>query len=163
MLNGEQVLAPVIVDAQPLILFRLEDGHLLLSLYVYDAYNHPVLVIEDNELRFSVTRAWDYELQGRSLIVRMGPRRIFMDVEFRVPNRVVIKRGTFLRNGVWIEVDEHGIWVMNTTAWFGNNGFSGCNAGIVIGVAPRNLSAVYHNEHVPRYPLTEGASRPNDA
>lgn len=48
-IDGDQVLVPLMIDGETLILFRVEGGHLLLSLSVCDERNEPVLLIEDNE------------------------------------------------------------------------------------------------------------------
>jgi hypothetical protein len=73
---GEQVLVPVVIDSEPLILFRVEDGHLLLSLAVNGADNEPVLVVEDNELVLMVDAAWDFEWAGTRFRIRHASRQM---------------------------------------------------------------------------------------
>lgn len=151
-LNGELVLAPVVIDGQPLVLFRLEDGHLLLSLSAYNAYGEPILIIEDNELRFGVEHRWDYELRGRTLVVRMTPGPILLEAEFAVPNTVIIRRGQFFRNGVVLDVSPDGVMIVNNGCYYSACGFSGMTAGVVIGPVPPGLSPFVQYVDVPRFP-----------
>jgi len=98
-LADDEVLAPVVIDCLPVILFRLENGNLLLSLYVFDPDNSPLLIIRDNELRFS-TDSWDIEFVGRRMTIRQARGDFLLDVVFEVPDRVVIERGVFQFNGI---------------------------------------------------------------
>ena len=55
-IGGTRVLAPLVIDDFPIIGFRLVDGGLLLTLNVFDEFNEPVLVINDNALVYRTDR-----------------------------------------------------------------------------------------------------------
>lgn len=101
---------PVCVDGVPLLAFRMESGHLLLTLQLFDEFNRPILVIRDNELVYKPD-AWDIQLTGRNLVVREAARRFLLDIVFDVPNGVHVKRGRFLLNGVELLIGSHGCFL----------------------------------------------------
>ena len=59
------VLLPVSIDGAPVLAFILRDGHLLISLNVFDEFNQAVLQIKDNQLVQSVA-PWDIKLVGKT-------------------------------------------------------------------------------------------------
>jgi trigger factor len=150
-----QALVPIVVDLLPLVMFRLEDGNVLLSLYAFTEDNTPALIIIDNELRFS-TGAWDIEFVGRRLTVRQARGAFLLDVVFDVPERVVIERGCFLFNGIRVEVTPNSIRVPNNELFFqgGTIESVGACAGIVLGdEAPAGLAAAWQFGAIQRYPV----------
>jgi hypothetical protein len=101
------------VDDDPFVSFRLSDGHLLLSVAAYDRANRCVLSIENNQLCYS-TLPWDIEFKGRALTIREAAREILIEMRFEPPNRVIVSRGRFLRNGVEVIIHPtRGILVVN--------------------------------------------------
>lgn len=78
---------PIIIDGEILIGFFWLDDHILLQLKFFDEYNHLVLLVFDNQLVYSVG-LWDIELIGKRLIIRDGPGKIFLEIEFEPPGRV---------------------------------------------------------------------------
>jgi hypothetical protein len=124
-------LLPVSVDGTPLLAFVLGDGHLLLSLNVFDAYNQLVLQIKNNQLLHS-SAPWDIQLAGHNLVVREAERRILVDIGFEPPSRIVINRGRFLRN-VEILVRPDRIVIANNGETFSGIRTRNWPAGIVIG------------------------------
>lgn len=153
MSNTSRAFAPIVVDGEPLVKFRNEDGQLLLSLKAYDRTNKPVLVIDDNELCLHVSGPWDCEFSGKTMTIRGGPQHVFLALEFAVPDTLVVTRGTFLRNGVWIEVDRRGLFVHNTGASIEHLLFSGFDAGIAVGALPADSRAAVCVEPVARFPM----------
>lgn len=149
-IDGDQVLVPLMIDGEPLILFRVEDGHLLLSLSVYDELNQLVLRIEDNELVLVVGAAWDFEFAASRLIIRNAPRAIRIDVAFEPPARVIVHRGCFMRNGLCVVVEPDGFSVPNVGAYFRNCGMNGVSAGIILGMEDQGLAAAWQHEVPPR-------------
>jgi hypothetical protein len=144
------ILVPVSVDGTPLLAFVLGDGHLLLNLNVFDEYNELVLQIKNNQLLQS-TAAWDIDLVGRNLLVREAQRKILIDISFEPPNRIVVNRGRFLRNGVEILIRPDKIVIVNNNATFSGFHMKNFPAGIVIGPHERPLPAIVAMQHVPRY------------
>jgi hypothetical protein len=143
------IMVPVSVDDTPLLGFILADGHLLLNLNLFDEYNNVVLRIVNNRLVYH-PEPWDVQLVGRRLIVREAHRKILVDISFEVPNRIVVNRGRFLRNGVEVLVNPDSI-VIN-----GQGRISGCSAincpgGIIVGPHQQQLGGFLAIRNVPRY------------
>jgi hypothetical protein len=163
---GDQpsVIVPLMVDGQPLIRFELMQGHLLLGLRLFDEFNNLVLRIENNELVYRPI-PWDIELVGRNLIVREASRKILVDLEFRVPNELVVKRARFLCNGVEMLVGENYVLqsdVQQTDLFRGCSLTSGpgqSTVGFALGPVPEPRTGLigFHYPNVSRY---SGRSRP---
>jgi trigger factor len=109
---GQDLVVPLVVDELGLIAMRIEDGHLLLSLNVFDEYNSPILTIQDNALAYAPS-SWDVQFVGNTLTIRDEPRVIAFQVTFEPPASVTINRGTFLCNGVGLAIDGSNIVPFN--------------------------------------------------
>ncbi len=144
------VMIPVSIDDVASIGFVLTEGHLLLNLNLYDEANNLVLRIVNNQLYYSAS-PWDIQFVGRNLIVRDAPHKILVDIEFEIPNKIVIQRGRFLRNGVEVLIKSEYILLTNTKALFQGNEVINCSAGIVIGPHLRPLSCAIRIPSVNRY------------
>jgi trigger factor len=144
------LMVPVSIDDIPLVGFVLGDGHLLLHLNLFDDTNRLILQIQNNRLSY-VPDTWDIQLTGRQLIVRDAPRRILVDIEFEVPNRIHINRGRFLCNGVEVLVRPDHVLVTNNAALFSGNTVIGGMRGIAIGPHRTPLPAAIALESVSRY------------
>lgn len=144
------VLLPVSVDDTPLLGFILQDGHLLLNLNLFDECNHLVLQIKNNHLYYSVS-PWDIQLVGQNLIIREGERKILVDITFQVPNRIVIHRGRFLRNGVEILVRPDKVLIVNNRLTYSDNIAVNVPAGLLIGPHKNPIPAIINLAMVPRY------------
>lgn len=125
-------MVPISVDDTPLLGFVLTDGHLLLNLAIFDEYNSLVLHIKNNQLRFS-TNPWDVQLVGRNLVIREASRKILVDIRFEVPNRIVIDRGRFLRNGVEVLIRPNHLVITNNAMIFSDNAANNVPYGLLIG------------------------------
>lgn len=143
-------LVPISVDGTPLLGFILGDGHLLLNLNIFDEYNRLVLQVLNNQL-FYAASPWDIQLTGRNLIIREASRHILIDLVFEAPNRIVVKRGRFLRNGVEILVRPNHVVIVNNSALFADIISKNRPAGIVIGPHKTPLRSIIKMEEVPRY------------
>ena len=128
---------PVLIDDTPIVMFRVEDGHLLLTVQLFDEDNELLVQVVDNELVFS-TEEWDVEFVGRQLTVRSAPRKIFVGMTFEPPSCIVIDRGRIWRNGIEIRIQPACITVGQ------GNTMSGCHAtncffGLATGDLPQGL------------------------
>lgn len=94
-------MVPISVDGTPLIGLILADGHFLLNLVIFDEFNIPLLHIKNNQLVYK-PNAWDIQLVGTTLTVREDHRKILIEIQFCPPNKVIINRGRFLKNGIEI-------------------------------------------------------------
>src|SRR5207245_2555668 len=93
------------IDDDPIIGFKLDSGHWLLNLNLYDRGDDLILLIADNELIYSTT-PWDIELVGRNLVIREGLGEILVDLLFEPPSQIKIQRGHLLHNGIEIEIAQ---------------------------------------------------------
>ncbi len=146
---GNGVTMTVIsIDDMPLLRFSLENGHLLLTLNVFNEFNQFVLQIIDNELVYSIS-PWDIQLVGRNLVIREGQGKFLIDIIFEVPNKITINRGRFLCNGVELFVDKDQILdVNNTNSYSGNIIYSG---GLVIGRTSQQQQSGFIIPNIKRY------------
>ncbi len=145
------LLAPLVVDNQPLLAFHREEDRLELYMYMRDEYNRPVLVVEANELALS-TDAWDITFEGRTLIVRSVENEIFASIVFAPPSRIVIQGARFLSNGVEINVEDGRVSTPDGQIQASNNYWSS-PTGLVFGYSPDfpSVSAIVGPRHVNRY------------
>jgi HNH endonuclease len=91
------------VDGRTLLGFRNLDGHILFTVAILDEYNLPLLSILDNEMTLRADQ-WDVTVEGPRLVLRQALRNILIDIRFEAPDRVIIRSGRFLFNGVEIIV-----------------------------------------------------------
>lgn len=143
-------IVPISVDGTPLIGMILADGHLLLNLVVFDEFNLPILHIKNNQLFYS-TSPWDIQLVGKKLTIREDHRKILLEIEFYPPDKIIINRGRFLRNGVEILVRPSNILITNNSTLLSNCHANNCHAGLIIGHHDKPLSGFMSITHLPRY------------
>jgi trigger factor len=144
------LLLPVSVDGTPLLAFQLGDGHLLLNLNVFDEFNQLVLQIKNNQLVQSAV-PWDIKLVGRNLVVREAERKILVDISFDPPQRIIVNRGRFLKNGVEILIHPKQVIIANNGMTFSGSKATNWPAGILIGPHETPISAIIKIARVPRY------------
>jgi len=143
-------MIPIIVDGTPLIYLSLADNHFLLNLVIFDEFNVPVLHIKDNQLVYS-TQPWDIQLVGTKLTIREAHRKILIEIDFRPPNKVVINRGRFLRNGVEILVRPTNILITNNSIVISGCNAHNCQGGLIIGHNEIPIGGFMALEGVSRY------------
>jgi hypothetical protein len=155
--GGGTIGEAVRIDGEPLLWVRLEDGHFLLNLNVYNSSGGIALQISDNELVANV-HSWDIELVGTRLIIREANRNILFDILFRPPSRVVIKRGKFLRNGIELFITPEWCALLNNMMLYQNVSIVNCHAGLVIGSDPDAPSAAFRIDGIMREGWDRGAA-----
>jgi trigger factor len=96
-------VSAIMIDGKSLLSFRLENGQVLVNLSILDENNYLVLWIDDNELVYT-NGTWDIEFVGRNIIVRSGPRKILVEIEFNPPDAVKPCRGRIMWNGAQVLV-----------------------------------------------------------
>jgi len=143
-------IVPISVDGTPLIGFIMADGYLLLNLVVFDEFNVPILHIKNNQLYYSIA-PWDIQLVGTKLTVREAHRKILVEIDFKPPNKVVIERGRFLRNGVEVLVKPSNLLITNNATVIKDCHAHNCYGGLVIGHHKQPLGGFLRIENVPRY------------
>ena len=144
------IMVPISVDGTPLIGFVIADGHLLLNLVIFDEFNCPVLHINNNQLFYSVS-PWDIQLVGKKLSIREAHRKILIEIEFQPPNKVVITRGRFLRNGVEILVRPTNILITNNSTLLSGCYAHNCYGGLIIGHHDKPMGGFMALPTIPRY------------
>ncbi len=143
-------MIPVMVDGIPLLNFVLDKGHLLLNVILFDEYNRPILHIENNELIYSI-ESWDIQIVGKVLTIREKKRKIFLNMTFEAPNKVIIDKARLLCNGVEILVKEKLVFVGNNKTSIIDNEFHNCVGGLVIANSPLPFGCGILLEGVSRY------------
>ncbi len=138
------------VDGIPLIGFRFEDDHLLLSLMVFDQFNKVVLLINDNHLFYSIS-PWDIQFVGKTITIREKIRKILIRLTFEPPSKVTIDKGRFLCNGVEIKVYNDHIIIANNNMWISGCSIENAHGGLIIGRAPQQTNCFMHLRNVDRY------------
>ncbi len=94
----------VVVDRTPLLMFELLDGHVYVSMALFDRFNQMMVLIDSNELVFT-TAGWDYEFSGSTLVVRTAMGEVAAAIEFRPPAEIWFKTGELLLNGTGVRVN----------------------------------------------------------
>jgi trigger factor len=143
-------MVPISVDGTPLIGFVLADGHLLLNLVIFDEFNAPVLHIKNSQLLYSVS-PWDIQLVGTNLTIREAHRKILIEIEFQPPDKVVINRGRFLRNGVEILVRPTNILITNNSTLLSGCHAHNCHGGLIIGYHDKPIEGFMALPSLSRY------------
>lgn len=133
---GQQTLVPLMIQSEPLVMFDLADGHLLLSLNLYDERGNILLRIYKYELVYSM-QPWDVTLVGRTLKLRQAERHINIEIEFAVPNKVHIRKGIFHKGGTEVLVGTDYLYVTNSGSLIGGCSMRGVQNGIVLGNPPQ--------------------------
>jgi hypothetical protein len=141
--------ASLVIDGNIIVGFVLIDGHLLLHLQLYDEYNIPIATIYNNELIYS-TSPWDIKLTGRNLVIRAAERSVLVDIQFEVPNRIVIRRARVFCNGVEIVVQPDYVLIVNSETLLGNTFAGGFPFGLVFG-SVQVPQAAFQIKNIPRY------------
>ena len=144
------IMVPLSVDDMPLIGFILGDGHLLLNLVIFNDFNKPALHIKNNQLFYSMS-PWDIQLVGTTLTIREAHRKILVEIEFFPPNKIIIKRGRFLRNGVEVLIRPDNILITNNTCFISQCHAHNCNGGLILGPHDKPLRGFMAIDEIPRY------------
>lgn len=143
-------MAALVVDDVPMVGFVMGDGHLLLHVNLFDEANQLILRIANNRLVYS-TSPWDIRLIGRRLEIREGMGKFLIQIDFKVPNRVVVSKGRFLHNGVEVVVAPRYALITNNRTLLTGNSAHGCANGLVLGTSDEESGAMVRIAGVPRY------------
>lgn len=93
----------IVIDDVTVFGFQMDQGHLLLTLRMFDRNNKRVLEIVNNELIYSVS-AWDISLVGQQLTIHAKKYSPIVKLFFQVPNQINVVRAHFFFNGVEIVI-----------------------------------------------------------
>ncbi|WNG79929.1 hypothetical protein C6A86_016805 [Mycobacterium sp. ITM-2016-00316] len=142
-------VAAIVIDGQPIIGYRFEDGQCLLQMNLYNESNQLVLQVVDNELIYGTT-SWDIEFVGNTLTVRNGLGDIYVEIRFRVPRQVYIPRGRLFYNGVELEIWSDGVAIVNNGTVLSRVSVVGMQAALLIGEDAGQLTTAIWISDVPR-------------
>lgn len=143
-------MAPISIDGVPLVGLILADGHFLLNIVIFDEFNVPILHIKNNQLYYS-TEPWDIHLKGTKLTIREQHRKILIEIEFQPPNKVVINRGRFLKNGIEVLVRPTNVLVTNNSTFIEGGSATNCKGGLVLGHHENDVGGFIALRNIPRY------------
>jgi len=144
------VMVPISIDGVALIGLILGDGHLLLNVVAFDEFNSPVLHIKNNQLFYS-TSPWDIQLVSTTLTIREAHRKILLELEFSPPNKVIVTRGRFLRNGIEVLVRPENILITNNATYISGCHAHNCYGGLILGHHEQQMSGFMAINGIPRY------------
>lgn len=144
------VMHALIIDNLPIVSFVLLDGHVLLTLLVFNEYNQVVLHIKNNHL-FYATLPWDIQLIGTTLIIREEHRKVLMEIEFSPPNLITINRGRFIANGVEVLIRPSNLLITNNRTILSRSQAINCYAGLMLGRIESGLVGMMAVPNIPRY------------
>ena len=142
-------MVPISIDGIPLIGLILADGHFLLNFIIFDECNIPILHIKNNQLYYS-TSPWDIQLVGTTLTIREAQRKILLEINFCPPNKVIINRGRFLKNGVEVLIRPTNILITNNSMLVKNCHAINCYGGLIIG---------HHDKPIGGFMCVQGVNR----
>ncbi|MFJ5028112.1 HNH endonuclease [Streptomyces sp. NPDC088560] len=94
---------PLVLNGEPMVKVRTEDGNLLVSAKLSDASGGIILTIEENELRYD-TNLWDVEFIAGRLVVRKARGEIVSKIVFSPPDAITVERAYFSHEGITVRV-----------------------------------------------------------
>ncbi len=137
------ITMPITIDDLDLLGVRSDaDGRVFLHVNIFDEYNLPLLIINDNTLIYR-TKIWDIAFVGKTLTIREASRKFLIEITFQPPNQILIDRARLLLNGVEIVVRKSHIFIVNSETLIVGNTVHNCSAGLQIGRNDRQLSAAF--------------------
>lgn len=118
--NEDFLTIPITVNNTPLIIIKIEDGNLLISMQIFDREGNRILCISDNQLAHT-TGPWDIQFVGRVLTIREGERNILIEIEFLPPNRIMVNRGRFIVDGLEVIVRPDSVTTSHNNMSYAQN------------------------------------------
>lgn len=128
------LMIPILIDNIPIISVRLKDNECFLNFVLFDKKGVPVLVIENNILKFKIG-IWDITFEGKILTVREKLYKITLEIEFQTPDIVFIKRANLFYNKRELIINKKGVKIgsENLDLGFEKVSFNGFLIGISVG------------------------------
>ncbi|WP_419705338.1 hypothetical protein [Promicromonospora sp. NFX87] len=122
----------ITVDGKELLGFEFDGGRPLLNLSLYDHQDQPLVQVENSELMYR-TDQWDVEWVGQTLTVRRAQRQPTIEIDFVVPDQVVIRRAQFRYRGIEFCVEPTFAVITNTGGLIVNSYIKQAWTAIAIG------------------------------
>ena len=142
---------PILIDGAPIVGIRFQDERLLLNIKFFNQFNEPIFVVVDNQLMFKPD-TWDIDLRGSKLMIREGPGKVLLELDFIPPNKIIIAKAKVRFDGVTLELKkDHLVLNGKKSVIIENNIFSSL-VGISIGNTGPFPQGLIHNQQVDRYP-----------
>lgn len=142
-------VAPLFIDNEPVFIFRVEQGQLLMSFIARNEENIPVFKILDNAVVIN-TLNWDVEWIGTTLTIREGKGRIFLKIDFLAPSEIAVRRARILHNGIELIIGSNYIFGVNKGDFIGRIQAIDCSVGLCLGF-PIPEKATIGIPDIPRY------------
>jgi hypothetical protein len=150
--SARPAFSPIVIDGEAFIRFDLVNGDLALSLTALNENGDEVLVIRRNVLRVN-NAIWDYERVGQRLKLSSTKRNVILDITFRPPDTVVVRRARIFRNRIEFAVlHDFNVLVNNATVFRGTS-MVGIQYGVVIGAPMPDAQTGIYIGSVPREPV----------
>lgn len=100
---GPAYMEALVLNGEPMVKARTEDGNLLVSAKLFDTQGSIILAIEDNELRYD-TSVWDVLFVANRLVVRKANREVVAKIIFSPPDEITVERAYFSHEGLTVRV-----------------------------------------------------------
>jgi hypothetical protein len=101
-----------LIHGMPLFECLIQDDTLNLSLILFDKNGKLALQIINNELIIK-SDVWDIYFIGNKLKVNKKHHDVMMEIEFKAPNKLIIRKGTFYYKNIEIKISKEGISITN--------------------------------------------------
>lgn len=95
-----------------------KSSELFLNIQIFSMDGFPILYVHENEIIYSVEKAWDVEFKGKTLTIREAKRKVLLKLRFDPPHRVSIVQGVIAYMGAGVFVFPKHIVVANTLQVF---------------------------------------------
>ncbi len=122
---GDVYQEPLVLNGEPVLQFRTEEGRLLVRARFSDSSGSTILRIEENELSYN-TNLWDVEFIANTLVVREAARKIIAKVVFNPPGGLTVERAFFAHDGLTVQVKPREIVYLLPDGQRGGS-YSGCS------------------------------------
>lgn len=107
--SATKEMIAISIASHPIVWFNFEDGHLLLSLSIYDKNDDLALSIRDNEMIYTA-KSWDITFVGTTLTIRSGLGKITLVLDVSAEKRLIsIDRALLNYDGYELILDSKGI------------------------------------------------------
>lgn len=136
VMAGDKLLAVTAIRIDEVELVGLQvskSGELSLSARIFTVDGSLILRIQENEIIFSVERAWDVEFKGKTLTIREEKRKVLLKLRFDPPHRVSIVQGIIAYMGALVFVFPKAIVIANTLHVLQDIKLEGFELGLYVG------------------------------
>lgn len=133
------MMIPILIDRIPLIAFTVINGKLNLYLKLFDEENNVAVEIVNNEI-ITQLNFWDITFKGNTLKINRKNQDVFIEIEFKVPYTIHIKRGDMIYNQKGFRIHSSYLTTyQNKSITLSNATIENFLVGIAMGETPESM------------------------